>query len=77
MDLISFFILRTGASIDVARRDELSLIPFPTQELFEEQLGSFDLIVFQNFTYRGYQMIQYLPSSASTCATGRVRDDRW
>ncbi|MCA9527163.1 MAG: hypothetical protein KC549_12795, partial [Myxococcales bacterium] len=28
---------------------------------FEEQLGSFDLIIFQNFTYRGYQMIQYLP----------------
>lgn len=61
VDLISFFILRTGASIDIARRDELSLIPFPTQELFEEQLGSFDLIVFQNFTYRGYQMRQYLP----------------
>ncbi len=61
VDLISFFILRTGASIDVARRDELSLIPFPTQELFEEQLGSFDLIVFQNFTYRGYHMEQYLP----------------
>lgn len=61
VDLISFFILRTGASIDVAQRDELSLIPFPTQELFEEQLGSFDLIIFQNFTYRGYQMSQYLP----------------
>lgn len=61
VDLISFFILRTGASIDVARRDELSLIPFPTQELFEEQLGSFDLIIFQNFTYRGYQMEHYLP----------------
>ncbi len=61
VDLISFFILRTGASIDLARRDELSLIPFPTRELFEEQLGSFDLIVFQNFTYRGYQMRQYLP----------------
>ncbi len=61
VDLISFFILRTGASIDVARRDELSLIPFPTRELFEEQLGSFDLIIFQNFTYRGYHMEQYLP----------------
>ncbi|MCA9539059.1 MAG: VWA domain-containing protein, partial [Myxococcales bacterium] len=61
VDLISFFILRTGASISVARRDELSLIPFPTQELFEEQLGSFDLIIFQNFTYRGYHMRQYLP----------------
>jgi uncharacterized membrane protein len=61
VNLISFFILRTGASIDVAQRDELSLIPFPTQELFEEQLGSFDLIVFQNFTYRGYNMRRYLP----------------
>lgn len=61
VDLISFFILRTSASIDVASRDELSLIPFPTQELFEEQLGSFDLILFQNFTYRGYHMSHYLP----------------
>lgn len=61
VNLISFFILRTGASIDMAARDELSLIPFPTQELFEEQLGSFDLIIFQNFTYRGYQMRRYLP----------------
>jgi len=61
VDLISFFILRTSASLDVARRNELSLIPFPTRELFEEQLGSFDLIIFQNFTYRGYQMQQYLP----------------
>ena len=61
VDLISFFILRTSASLDVARRNELSLIPFPTRELFEEQLGSFDLIIFQNFTYRGYQMRQYLP----------------
>jgi uncharacterized membrane protein len=61
VDLISFFILRTSASVDPARKDELSLIPFPTRELFEEQLGSFDLIIFQNFTYRGYRMRQYLP----------------
>ncbi|MBV70122.1 MAG: hypothetical protein CMH52_02145 [Myxococcales bacterium] len=61
VDLISFFILRTSSSLQVARRDEMSLIPFPTQELFEQQLGSFDLIIFQNFTYRGYQMRRYLP----------------
>lgn len=61
VDLISFFILRTGASIQLAHRDELSLIPFPTDELFNKQLGSFDLIVFQNFTYRGYRMRQFLP----------------
>jgi uncharacterized membrane protein len=61
VDLISFFILRTSSSLSPSRRDEMSLIPFPTKELFEEQLGSFDLIIFQNFTYRGYRMRQYLP----------------
>lgn len=61
VDLISFFILRTNASVHVASQDELSLIPFPTQELFEERLGSFDLMIFQDFTYRGYRMKRYLP----------------
>lgn len=61
VDLISFFILRTNASLEVARPDELSLIPFPTQELFEERLGSFDLMIFQDFTFQGYRMGRYLP----------------
>ncbi len=61
VDLISFFILRTNSSVETADQSELSLIPFPTQELFEEQLGSFDLVIFQNFTYKGYRMKQYLP----------------
>jgi hypothetical protein len=61
VDLISFFILRTNTPHHDRPPDELSLIPFPTQELFKEQLGSFDLIIFQNFTYRGYQMEHYLP----------------
>ena len=61
VDLISFFILRTNASVHVAAQDELSLIPFPTQELFEERLGSFDLMIFQDFTYLGYRMKRYLP----------------
>lgn len=61
VELISFFILRTNASIETARPDELSLIPFPTQELFEERLGSFDLMIFQDFTHRGYRMRRYLP----------------
>ena len=61
VDLISFFILRTPTNLTLVPADELSLIPFPTQELFEAQLGSFDLIIFQNFTSRGYHMDQYLP----------------
>ncbi|MEE2644542.1 MAG: vWA domain-containing protein, partial [Myxococcota bacterium] len=61
IELISFFILRTNASVDATPSDELSLIPFPTQELFEEKLHTFDLLIFQNFTFRGYRMRQFLP----------------
>jgi uncharacterized membrane protein len=61
VDLISFFILRTQDDIQMnVSNDELSLIPFPTRELFEEQLPSFDLIVLQNFEYLPYGLGDYL-----------------
>ena len=60
VDLISFFILRTQDDISLVPNDELSLIPFPTRELFEEQLPSFDLIVLQNFEYLPYGIGDYL-----------------
>jgi uncharacterized membrane protein len=60
VDLISFFILRTLDDISHASNDELALIPFPTQELFEEQLPSFDIIVLQNFDFLPYGMAPYL-----------------
>ena len=61
IDLISFFILRTPSAIEVATRDELSLIEFPTDELFRESLHTFDLVILQNFEYGPYQMTPYLP----------------
>jgi uncharacterized membrane protein len=61
VDLISFFILRTPTDIENAPNDELSLIPFPTEELFRDQLRSFDLVVLQNFNYAPYEMGVYLP----------------
>ncbi|GAN32207.1 MAG: hypothetical protein DYG83_12275 [Candidatus Brocadia sp. AMX2] len=54
IDLISFFILRTPTDVSEARNEELSLIPFPVDELFTQVLSSFDLIIFQNFDYRPY-----------------------
>jgi uncharacterized membrane protein len=60
VDLISFFILRTPYNLQLVSEDELSLIPFPTDELFGRQLPSFDLIVMQNFNYGPYNMGQYL-----------------
>ncbi len=61
VDLVSFFILRTPAYIEPASPDELALIPFPTQELFQESLDTFDLVVLQNFNYKPYEMEMYLP----------------
>ena len=65
VDLISFFILRTQDSISMVPQDEMSLIPFPTRELFEQQLPSFDLIILQNFEYLPYGLGDYLENIRS------------
>ena len=65
VDLISFFILRTQDSISLVPNDEMSLIPFPTRELFEEQLPSFDLIILQDFEYLPYGIGDYLENIRS------------
>jgi uncharacterized membrane protein len=54
VDLISFFILRTPGDMVEASGRELSLIPFPVEELFTRALEGFDLVIFQNFDYRPY-----------------------
>lgn len=56
VDLVSFFILRTqqdirGTSYD---DDELSLIQFPYDDLFSEELQRFDVVIFQNFDHQNY-----------------------
>jgi len=61
IDLISFFILRTPTDLSLVPTRELSLIPFPTEELFEKELGSFDLVLLQNFNFRPYGIGVYLP----------------
>jgi uncharacterized membrane protein len=65
VDLISFFILRTQDDVSLVPNDEMSLIPFPTRELFEQQLPSFDLIVLQDFEYLPYSIGEYLENIRS------------
>jgi uncharacterized membrane protein len=60
VDLISFFILRTQQSVSLVPTTEMSLIPFPTHELFEQQLPSFDLIILQDFAYIPQGIGEYL-----------------
>ena len=53
VDLVSFYILRTSNEdtnvLDANR--ELSLIPFPVEEIFDQKLHTFDVVIFQNFGY--------------------------
>jgi hypothetical protein len=66
IDLVSFMILRTPASLGTDIRglpipvEELSLIPFPTVDIFEKGLSQFDIVIFQNFDHRPYVPFQYL-----------------
>lgn len=62
VDLISFFILRSTTDLQKASQDELALIPFPVHELFTEELDTFDIVIYQNFSYRPYRMDRYLPN---------------
>lgn len=62
IDLVSFFILRTQTDLALADPSEMSLIPFPTDELFREHLASFDVVVFQDFEFRPYNITPYLPA---------------
>lgn len=51
VDLVSFYILRTLSDNPgvVSQERELSLIPFPMEEIFDTKLDTFDVVIFQNF----------------------------
>lgn len=64
VDLISFFILRTRDDSVMVSERELSLIPFPAEELFQTELHTFDVVIFQNFDFIEYQVAPYLGNIA-------------
>ncbi|NRA64989.1 MAG: hypothetical protein HRU19_10945 [Pseudobacteriovorax sp.] len=53
-DLISFFILRDPVDLQVTNERELSLIPFPVDRLFTEELPNFRSLILQNFSLRQF-----------------------
>jgi hypothetical protein len=53
VDLVHFTILRPPETQDFVPVFELSLIAFPTQELFMEKVDEFDLIIFDRYKRRG------------------------
>lgn len=61
VDLVSFYVMVGQGSGAYVAAEDTTLIPFPTREIFEESLTSFDLVIFQDFQFGPFQVEQYLP----------------
>lgn len=59
VDLVHFTILRPPEKQDGTPIGELSLIAFPTRELFVEKINDFDLIIFDRYQNRGVLPVLY------------------
>lgn len=59
VDLVSFYILREHWDDYRARQEEVSLIPFPTHDLFTKELDTFDMVIWQNFRGPAYMPGKY------------------
>jgi len=70
VDLVHFTILRPPEKQDGTPINELSLIAFPTRELFVEKLDEFDLIIFDRYERRGVLPITYLANIADYVEKG-------
>ncbi len=70
VDLVHFTILRSPDKQDGVPIRELSLIAFPTRELFLEKVDEFDLIIFDRYRRRGILTSSYLESVADYVRNG-------
>ena len=70
VDLVHFTILRPPEKRDGVPVTELSLIAFPTRELFLEKIGEFDLIVFDRYKRRGLLPTEYFESISNYVRQG-------
>ncbi len=70
VDLVHFTILRPPEKQDGTPIDELSLIAFPTRELFSERLYEFDLIIFDRYRRRSVLHPSYLANIANYVERG-------
>ncbi|WP_435661129.1 hypothetical protein [Leisingera caerulea] len=70
VDLVHFTILRPPEKQDGVPVEELSLIAFPTRELFLEKIDDFDLIIFDRYKRRGILPAVYLDNVANYAMGG-------
>lgn len=70
VDLVHFTILRPPEKQDGVPVNELSLIAFPTRELFLEKIDDFDLIIFDRYKRRGILPSIYLDNVSNYVENG-------
>ena len=70
VDLVHFTILRPPDKQDATPIEELSLITFPTRELFLEKLHSFDLVIFDRYGEAGILPMAYFENIANYVDNG-------
>ena len=70
VDLVHFTILRPPEKQDGTPINELSLIAFPTRELFQQKINDFQLIIFDRYARQGVLPIVYFDNIAKYVHNG-------
>ncbi len=70
VDLVHFTILRPPEKQDGTPINELSLIAFPTRELFQQKINEFQLIIFDRYARQGVLPIIYFDNIARYVRAG-------
>jgi hypothetical protein len=70
VDLVHFTILRPPEKQDGTPINELSLIAFPTRELFQQKINEFHLIIFDRYARQGVLPIIYFDNITKYVQTG-------
>ncbi|MBV9262430.1 MAG: hypothetical protein JO205_13780 [Pseudolabrys sp.] len=70
VDLVHFTILRPPEKQDGTPINELSLIAFPTRELFQQKISEFQLIIFDRYARQGVLPLIYFDNIANFVRDG-------
>ena len=70
VDLVHFTILRPPEKQDGTPINELSLIAFPTRELFQQKINDFQLIIFDRYARQGVLPLVYFDNIAKYVRNG-------
>jgi hypothetical protein len=70
VDLVHFTILRPPEKQDGTPINELSLIAFPTRELFQQKINEFQLIIFDRYARQGVLPVIYFDNIARYVRAG-------